>query len=52
MGGGKAKDLVDVAVIVPSDEYGPSEDVHMILDHLITNYLAGWVSEQSKAKRQ
>ena len=39
MGGGKARALVDVAVIVPSSEYGPIEDVHMIIDHLAVAYL-------------
>ena len=38
-GGGKLAKLVDVAVVVSSNEYGPVEDVHMILDHIITSYL-------------
>lgn len=38
-GGGKAASMVDVAVTVPSDDYGPIEDVHMALDHLATAYL-------------
>jgi len=39
MGGGKAVDMVDVSIVVPSDEYGPVEDIHMMLDHLFTAYL-------------
>ncbi len=39
MGGGQAAKLVDVPVIVPSDAYGPVEDVHLVFDHLITAYL-------------
>lgn len=39
MSGGRAKAMVDVAVVVASDDYGPIEDVHMILDHLATAYL-------------
>jgi D-sedoheptulose 7-phosphate isomerase len=39
MDGGKAREMVDVAVVVPSHDYGPIEDVHMILDHLATAYL-------------
>jgi len=31
--------MADVSFVVPSDEYGPVEDVHMILDHIITSYL-------------
>ena len=39
--GGKLKEVVDVTVHVPTEkgEYGPAEDVHMMLDHLITSYL-------------
>ncbi len=43
MGGGKVLPLVDVAVVVPSRDYGPIEDVHMVFDHLITAYLKSWV---------
>ncbi len=38
-GGGKLANLSDAAVVVPSNEYGPVEDAHMILDHIITGYL-------------
>jgi D-sedoheptulose 7-phosphate isomerase len=39
--GGKLKDMVDISVHVPTGkgEYGPAEDAHMVLDHLISNYL-------------
>ena len=35
------KEIVDCPVHVPTEkgEYGPAEDAHMILDHLIGNYL-------------
>lgn len=39
MGGGRLRDLVDVPVVVPSNDYGPIEDVHMIFDHLALAYL-------------
>ena len=39
MGGGKLKDLVDVAVVVPSDSMQHTEDAHVILLHLLTAYL-------------
>lgn len=39
MGGGKLRELVDVAVVVPSNDYGPIEDVHMVFDHLALAYL-------------
>jgi D-sedoheptulose 7-phosphate isomerase len=39
--GGKLRRQADVSVHVPTQlgEYGPAEDAHMILDHLISNYL-------------
>jgi D-sedoheptulose 7-phosphate isomerase len=39
--GGKLIDICDVAVTVktPKGEYGPVEDVHMILDHLIYTWI-------------
>ncbi|MFA6635552.1 MAG: SIS domain-containing protein [Candidatus Omnitrophota bacterium] len=39
--GGKLIDICDVAVSVktPHGEYGPVEDVHMILDHLIYTWI-------------
>jgi D-sedoheptulose 7-phosphate isomerase len=37
--GGKLSHMADVSFVVPSDGYGPVEDVHMILDHIITGYL-------------
>ncbi len=39
MGGGKLKELVDVPVIVPSGSMQHTEDVHLILLHLLTAYL-------------
>jgi len=45
MGGGHVAKMADVSVIVPSDEYGPIEDVHMAFDHLVTAYLRSWLAE-------
>ena len=43
--GGKMKDLVDFSLHVPTEkgEYGPAEDAHMVLDHLVANYLMRYV---------
>lgn len=41
MGGGRVAQLADVSVVVPSDEYGPVEDVHLAFNHLATSYLRG-----------
>lgn len=37
--GGKLAQLADVCFTVPSNGYGPVEDVHMIFDHILTGYL-------------
>ena len=39
MGGGKLKDLVDVPLIVPSKSMQHTEDMHVIVLHLVTAYL-------------
>lgn len=39
MGGGKLKDLVDVALVVPSNSMQHIEDVHLLVCHLLTAYL-------------
>ena len=44
--GGRLAQLADVCIVVPSNEYGPVEDVHMILDHILTGYFY----EKLKAK--
>ena len=36
IGGGKLKDLVDLCLVVPSDSMEQVEDMHMIVDHLLT----------------
>lgn len=36
--GGKVKQMVDSYILIPSNEYGPIEDFHLILNHLITLY--------------
>jgi D-sedoheptulose 7-phosphate isomerase len=36
--GGKAVELADVAVVIPSDDYGVVEDVHLIINHIIVDY--------------
>ena len=39
--GGKLKDMCDVIILAetPKGEYGPVEDIHMILDHLIYTWI-------------
>ena len=47
--GGKLKQVADYNIHVPTEkgEYGPAEDVHMILDHLIGAYLTRMVKEEN-----
>ena len=43
--GGELKKKSDISVHVPTGkgEYGPAEDAHMVLDHLVSNYLMRFV---------
>lgn len=43
--GGKMKNMADEGIHVPTEhrEYGPAEDVHMVLDHLVGSYLARFI---------
>ena len=43
--GGKAKPMLDQSILVPSNKYWPIEDIHMILDHLITWYFQQQVNK-------
>lgn len=49
--GGKLKELSDIVVHVKSNhgEYGPVEDIHLILNHLLANWLQHKVCKESKA---
>lgn len=46
--GGRLKQLADVCVHVttPHGDYGPVEDIHLILDHLISSYLVRLTTQQ------
>ena len=39
MGGGKLKEMVDVALVVPSNSMQHTEDMHLITCHVLTAYL-------------
>ena len=43
--GGKMKQISDKSVYIPTmlKEYGPAEDLHMILDHLVSSYLMRYI---------
>jgi D-sedoheptulose 7-phosphate isomerase len=44
-GGGLTRELVDVAIVVDSDDYGIIEDTHLSLGHFVTDYFAEWARE-------
>jgi D-sedoheptulose 7-phosphate isomerase len=48
-GGGKLASMVDYQITVSSREYGPVEDLHMILDHIISGFLRQRIAEQGTA---
>lgn len=51
--GGKLKDISDVVIHVKSEkgEYGPVEDVHMIMDHLLANWLQSKVQIERRREK-
>lgn len=44
-GGGKLADLADLAIIAESHEYGPVEDIHLILDHIMRRCIHNTLKE-------
>lgn len=46
--GGKLAELVDCSIIVQSDHYGPVEDIHLVLNHLLASCFAKIKREQDK----
>ncbi len=50
--GGILRTIVDAGVHVPTDkaEYGPAEDAHMVLDHLVGSYLIRMVRSENQSK--
>ena len=37
--GGKLREMADVSVVVDSNDYGPVEDVHLILNHILHSWI-------------
>ena len=44
-GGGQLQQLADVSIVVDSHDYGPVEDVHLILNHI----LHSWIRKELKS---
>jgi len=47
-GGGKLKPMVDLDITVRSRNYGPVEDMHLILDHVLAQYLRARAERESQ----
>jgi D-sedoheptulose 7-phosphate isomerase len=47
--GGEAIELADEYVLVPSEDYGLIEDMHMILDHVLTSFFKLRLHEEELA---
>ena len=46
-GGGELSRMVDECIIVESDRYGPVEDVHLVLEHIISSCIAEELANES-----
>jgi D-sedoheptulose 7-phosphate isomerase len=47
-GGGRLRALCDICLVVPSQEYGPVEDVHLVAVHAITAALRAALLEEAQ----
>ena len=43
--GGEAARLADVAIVVPSDNYGIIEDIHLMINHMLVEYFKAHLAE-------
>jgi D-sedoheptulose 7-phosphate isomerase len=50
--GGQLVEMADASIhiVTPKGDYGPVEDLHMVLDHLLTSYLARMTKSMSNGK--
>ncbi|HEY3463148.1 MAG TPA: SIS domain-containing protein [Gaiellaceae bacterium] len=44
--GGDAASLCDVAIIVPTEDYGVVEDVHLIINHILVDYFKAKLADE------
>jgi D-sedoheptulose 7-phosphate isomerase len=49
--GGRLAEIVDINVHAPTlpGEYGPAEDAHMIVEHLVMSFLWEWCTAEARA---
>ena len=50
--GGRLKEMAhaNIHIETPHGDYGPCEDLHLILDHLMASFLARWARQYSEGK--
>jgi D-sedoheptulose 7-phosphate isomerase len=48
-GGGKLASLMDYTITVNCREYGPVEDLHLVLDHIISLYMRSFIARGGTA---
>lgn len=48
--GGKVKKLVDLSIVIDSSHYGPVEDMHVLLTHLISSWVSFKIHTESKKR--
>jgi D-sedoheptulose 7-phosphate isomerase len=46
--GGEAAGLADLALVVPSDDYGVVEDVHLIINHVLVDYFKARLAQERR----
>jgi phosphoheptose isomerase len=46
--GGKAAQLADIAIVVPSDNYGIVEDVHLMINHMLVEFVREHLAESRR----
>lgn len=43
--GGAAAALADLAIVVPSDDFGVVEDIHLVINHILVDYFKAQLAE-------
>jgi D-sedoheptulose 7-phosphate isomerase len=46
--GGVARTLADIALVVPSRDYGVVEDAHLLLNHILVDYFKSSLQERRR----
>ena len=44
--GGRAVDMADLSIVVPSNHYGIIEDVHLVINHIVVDYFKAKLQDE------